>query len=217
MSVALGPTDRTLLNGWQRAFPLSPRPFAEIADIVGLGEQEVLARFASLKERDLISRIGAVVRPNTVGASTLAAMAVPPAQLENVVRRVNAEPTVNHNYEREHRLNLWFVVTALDRAAVQATIARLSHDSGLDVFDLPLERAYHIDLGFDLEMPGDRKRAGCIGQEPNPRLQPDADDCKLLSTLEDGLRLVPRPYAEAAQRIGWRESGVTVRLARGLL
>ena len=64
-----------------------------------------------------ISRIGAVLRPGCFGASTLVAMAVPAARLAEVAGLVNAFPGVNHNYQREHAYNLWFVLTAGDSGA----------------------------------------------------------------------------------------------------
>jgi len=139
-----------LLNDYQRNFPLEPRPFARIADELGLREDDVLAMLADLQAGGTVSRIGAVVRPNTVGASTLAAMAVPAERLEEVAALVSARPEVNHNYEREHALNLWFVVAAADKAAVKATLDAIAAETGLPVVDLPLQTAYHIDLGFDL-------------------------------------------------------------------
>jgi len=72
----LDATGFRLLNAWQRDFPLVPQPFAEIAADCGLDEDDVLARFAQLRSRGLIDRIAPVFRPNTVGASTLAAMRV---------------------------------------------------------------------------------------------------------------------------------------------
>jgi DNA-binding Lrp family transcriptional regulator len=100
-----------LVNAWQRDFPLAPRPFAEIAARCGSDEASVLRCFENLKANGTIDRIGPVFRPNTVGASCLAAMAVPPEQLEQVAALVSGYRGVNHNYEREHRYNLWFVVT----------------------------------------------------------------------------------------------------------
>ena len=142
--------ERRLLNDYQRDFPLEPRPYARIADELGLREDDVLTMLTDLQGNGTLSRIGAVVRPNTVGASTLAAMAVPAARLEAVAALVSAQPEVNHNYEREHTLNLWFVVAAADKAAVQAVLQAIENETGLPVIDLPLQTAYHIDLGFDL-------------------------------------------------------------------
>jgi DNA-binding Lrp family transcriptional regulator len=85
---------------------------------LGIDEETVLAASPQrLRETGVVSRVGAVFAPRRVGASTLAALAVPPDRLEEIAARVSARPEVNHNYEREHRYNLWFVVTALRRGA----------------------------------------------------------------------------------------------------
>lgn len=147
----LDATDRRLLDGFQRDLPLEARPFAAMAATLGLTEAEVIARLAALQEAGAVSRVGAVVRPNTAGRSTLAAMAVPEDRLEEVGMLVAALPEVNHCYEREHRLNLWFVVTAADTAGVAAALRRVEAAAGLPVLDLPLEAEYRIDLGFPLQ------------------------------------------------------------------
>lgn len=147
----LDETDRRLLDGFQRDLPLEPRPFAAMARELGLEEAEVIARLAALQAAGAVSRVGAVVRPNTAGRSTLAAMAVPEELLEQVGALVATLPEVNHCYEREHRLNLWFVVTAADGEGVAAALARVEAATGLAVLDLPLEAEYRIDLGFPLQ------------------------------------------------------------------
>lgn len=142
--------DQRLLNDFQHGFPLSPAPYADIARELGVSETEVLARLDALMRSGTISRVGAVLRPNTVGASTLAAMAVPPERLEAVAQLVNGYAEVNHNYEREHRLNLWFVATAADAAHLQTVLDDIAARSGIEVLPFPLLEDYHIDLGFDL-------------------------------------------------------------------
>ena len=143
--------ERRLLNDWQQHFPLSSTPYADIARELGMNEEEVLQTLTRLQAQGSISRIGAVLRPNTVGVSTLAAMAVPNAELETVAALVSAYPEVNHNYEREHTLKLWFVVTAPDSARLQQVLNEISTRSGYAVLPFPLLEDYHIDLGFDLK------------------------------------------------------------------
>ncbi len=142
--------DRRLLNDFQQGFPLSPAPYADIARELGVSEAEVLARLEALIQAGAVSRVGAVLRPNTVGVSTLAAMGVPPADLERVALLVNGYREVNHNYEREHALNLWFVVTAPDSQRLQQVLDDIAARSGYEVLSFPLLEDYHIDLGFDL-------------------------------------------------------------------
>jgi DNA-binding Lrp family transcriptional regulator len=144
--------DRRLLNDFQHEFPLTPAPYADIARELGATEDEVIARLRALQQAGAISRVGAVVRPNTVGRSTLAAMAVPPEALESVAALVSGYTEVNHNYEREHRLNLWFVATAPDAAHLQAVLDDIAARSGYAVLSFPLLEDYHIDLGFDLRI-----------------------------------------------------------------
>lgn len=147
----LDETDRRLLDDFQHDFPLTPRPYADLAERLGTSEADVIERLARLQQAGAVSRVGAVIRPHAVGASTLAAMAVPPEWLERVAELVSGYPEVNHNYQRDHRLNLWFVVTATARDEVQAVMADIERRTGLAVLDLPMLEDFHIDLGFGLQ------------------------------------------------------------------
>lgn len=206
-----------LLNDWQRGFPLAPRPYAEIARQLGVEESAVLVRLADLKARGHISRIGAVFRPHVLGYSTLAALACPPERLEGVARLVDAYPEVNHNYEREHRYNLWFVVTAPSRERVAETLAAIQRDTGLRPIDLPMRADYHIDLGFDMRRATPRPHQDSAGPTPDAqrlRALLDGVDYALAGALEAGLDLTTRPYANLAARCGLAEPECRRRLGR---
>ena len=142
--------DRRLLDEHQRGFPICKAPFAKIADRLDCEAREVIRRLVVLKRRGAVSRVGPVFAPGRVGASTLAAMAVPPARVESVAECVNRCSAVNHNYEREHALNLWFVLTTPGADELDETLADIRRRTGFEALDLRLERAYHIDLGFPL-------------------------------------------------------------------
>ena len=139
-----------LLNEFQRDFPLEPRPFRRIAEKLGMTEDEVIDVLRHLSEAGAISRVGAVVRPNSVGASTLAAMRVPEDRLDEVADHVSARPEVNHNYQRDHAINLWFVVATDSREKVTRVLEEIEVAADITVLDLPLVTPFHIDLGFDL-------------------------------------------------------------------
>ena len=143
--------DRRLLDDFQSGIPLAPRPFAVMAEQLGVAEAEVIARLQRLTEAGAVSRVGPVFRPRQVGASTLAAMAVPPERLAEVATLVNGFPEVNHNYEREHDFNLWFVLTAPDQTRLERVLVEIGRRAGLPVLDLPMLAEYHIDLGFPLQ------------------------------------------------------------------
>jgi len=143
--------EKRLLNDFQDGLPLTPRPYKAMAEQLGTTEAEVIRGLQGLLEAGLISRVGPVFRPNRVGASTLAAMAVPEARLAQVAELVSSYPEVNHNYEREHELNLWFVATAPDRDHLDQTLHEISRRSGLEILDLPMVEDYYINLGFPLQ------------------------------------------------------------------
>lgn len=139
---------RALIERFQQRMPLESRPFAAMGREVGATEAEVLQALHDLDADGTLSRVGAVVPPGVLGASTLAAMAVPPERLADVAALVGSYVEVNHNYERAHDLNLWFVVTATDKSRLDEVLSDIERRTGIEVLDLPLERSYRIDLGF---------------------------------------------------------------------
>lgn len=147
----LGTLERHLLNDFQHGLPLVPRPFAALAEKLGTTEDEVIETLKILQAQGYVSRVGAVFRANTIGASTLAAMAVPEDKLESVAGLVSSYTEVNHNYQREHHFNLWFVVTAADEATLHAVLLDIEQQTGQGVLYLPMLEDFHIDLGFELQ------------------------------------------------------------------
>jgi DNA-binding Lrp family transcriptional regulator len=190
-------SDFRLLNDWQRDFPLQREPFAALARVLGIDEARVLAAYRRFAHDGAMSRIGGIFDPRAGGSALLCAMSVPAAQLERVARIVSAEPGVNHNYEREHERNLWFVITGRDAEAVADAVDRLETASGQRALRLPLQHEYRIDLAFDL-------RGLLAGRGPAARVSalPVADrDLALAALVEDGLPLVHRPYDAWAQAL----------------
>lgn len=209
-----------LLNDWQRGFPLTSRPYAALARRLGCGEREVIETLAALKARGHVSRIGAVFRPHVLGASTLAALACPPGRIEAVARQVNTYPEINHNYEREHDYNLWFVVVAPSRERVSAVLADIHRESGLQPLDLPMVADYHIDLGFELaagDRPAPRAHLDAAGDPVDvDRLRACLDpvDYTLAAALEGGLTFTLSPFAAVAAACGMAESTCLARIER---
>ena len=201
--------DRRLLDEFQRDLPLVPRPFAEIAGALGIDEAEALGRLKALSARGMIARVGATIRPNTAGASTLAAIAVPKDRIEKVAAIIGAEDGVNHSYLREDEVNLWFVATAPDPASLTVSLGRIEARVGLPVLDLRLVRPFNIDLGFLLGSVDRREIAAPIIAAPVA-----LEDCdrSILQALTTGLPLIRRPFAALAARLGLTEDAVLARI-----
>lgn len=141
---------RQLLDHYQRGLPVTENPYADMAEELGVSEQEVLNTLRHLREQNIITRVGPVFNHHKAGASTLVAMAVPPERLDEIAAYISQLDAVNHNYAREHEFNLWFVVTAADQSQLDSVLITIEEACGMPLLNLPMEQAYHIDLGFKL-------------------------------------------------------------------
>jgi DNA-binding Lrp family transcriptional regulator len=143
---------KQLLNHYQRDFPLSLTPYLDIANKLGYHENDIINALKELDEKDIVSRVGAVVAPNRIGVSTLAAIAAPPDKITAIADIISQYMEVNHNYEREHPYyTLWFVVTAGSLEQLQRVLDQIELQTGYRLMSLPLVEAFFIDLGFELD------------------------------------------------------------------
>ena len=201
-----------LLDRFQRGFPLLPRPFGEIARQLGRTEGWVLDTLGDLQASGAVSRVGAVFAPNVVGASTLAALCVPPGRLEDVAGRVSAHPAVTHNYARDHAWNLWFVATAVTANALDLALQEIATNADCGaVLDLRLEEEYHIDLGFRLR-PGAEGTRNIVVRPPAAALDLGRCQRALVAALSEGLPRVCSPFAALGARVGMSEEEILGQL-----
>jgi DNA-binding Lrp family transcriptional regulator len=197
--------DRHLLTLAQAAFPLVSRPFLDLGDRVGLGEEAVIARLAALKQARIVRRIGPVFEPGALGITTeLAAAEVHPDRIEAVGAKVAAWPQVTHCYERDHRLNLWFAGAAASPDWFGQAIKQIANWDGVkEAWRLPTVRRFKIGVVFDLaqEHPcaGSAERKVAAAHSA-PMATPNLDpaDWGLLRVLEADLPLCGAPFSALA-------------------
>ncbi len=147
MDKLLDSVDRTIINSLQGGFPICDEPFLLVAGRLGLSESELIARIERMLRDRTLSRFGPMFHAERMGgAFVLAAMAVPETDYERVAEQVNALPEVAHNYQREHPLNMWFVLATETPAGIDRAIARIERDTGLTVLAFPKEREYFVDM-----------------------------------------------------------------------
>jgi DNA-binding Lrp family transcriptional regulator len=219
--------DILLIEELHGGFPLSDRPFAEVGARLGMGETQVLQRLHRLLARGMLTRFGPLFHIERAGGLfVLAAMAVPEADFDAVAALLHGMPEVAHNYRREHRLNMWFVIAAETPAAAQEALGRIAFATALQVHAFPKEREYHVELRLPL------RSAACALDLPAPKPAPAApvprDDRPLneferclVAATQSGLPLVERPYEAVAATLGTDAAAVRQTLAdmlaRGLI
>ena len=142
---AIDATDRQILNLLQDGFPLTPFPFRDTAARLGIDEAALIARIRNLREEGIITRFGPFFDAEAMGgAFCLCAMAVPGVRFEEVVTLVNAHPEVAHNYERVHRLNMWFVLACDRPEDIDATADRIERETEIAVLRFPKLKEFFI-------------------------------------------------------------------------
>ncbi len=144
--------DRAIVNRLQDGIDVCERPFAPIAQALDIPETELTARMERLLADGTLSRFGPMYNAAEMGgAFTLAAMSVPAGEFDRITALVNAHPEVAHNYERDHALNMWFVVAAERPAGVAEVIGEIERETGIRVIDLPKLTEYFLDLRLPVQ------------------------------------------------------------------
>ena len=142
---SLDDIDRRIVNAMQEGFPLSPRPYAEAAKHLGLTEDELISRLKHLLDTRAITRFGPFLDAAAMGgAFCLCALAVPAERFETVMTQVSARPEVAHNYERTHRLNMWFVLATETPEGIDRAAREIEGETGLKVLLFPKKQEFFV-------------------------------------------------------------------------
>lgn len=145
-------TDRRLLNLMQSEFPLSPTPWRDMAVSLGISEDELLARLQRMKDERIIRRIGGVMNSRQIGYhACLCAACLPEERLEEAAAIINPHPGVTHNYQREHKYNLWFTLTVRSAEELHRQLTQWEDELGIKILRLPALKLYKIKVAFMMD------------------------------------------------------------------
>jgi len=210
--IQLDETDKQLLNIVQGEFPGVVRPFEDLAQRLGLSEDEVIARLGRMKADTVIRQISAIFDTRALGyKSTLVAMSVAPERLEAAAKVVNSHPGVSHNYKRNHAFNLWFTVATPPDTDIEATVDRLHELAGAtSTRILPTLRLFKIGVELDMTGEADPTRRSTPQYSSDKRALATGytltdTDIRVVRALQDDLELTPRPFLKPAQSAGMTE------------
>ena len=217
-AVPLDELDKRLLNLMQGKFPLEPRPYARVAELADVSEDEVLRRVRRLVDDRIIRQVTPIFDTRVLGySSMLVAAKVDAENPHRAAKVVNAHPGVSHNYLRNHDFNLWFTIATEpgSKLGVEGTLEVLQREMGAEsIRQLPTLKLFKINM--NLEMAGGTKDLAAAGVAEEP-LEPEAielsdADIALIRTLQGDMPVVAEPYAPAAE-----ELGITVETLLGQL
>jgi len=151
MQASLDENEMRILSAIQEDFPLSKRPFLDIADRLEIEEDEVIRTINHLRESGFIRKLGAVINPKKIGyVSLLAAASVPEDRIDSVAKIINEYPGVTHNYLREGKPNLWFTLTEADPETLDMNLRNIEEEIGIPLLRMPMTKKYKIGVKLDI-------------------------------------------------------------------
>lgn len=143
----LDDVDKRVINILQKGFPVCSKPYARAAAKIGISEDDLILRISRLLEEKYLTRFGPMYDAVEFGGGlTLAAMKVPDDKFESVTAYLNSVKQVAHNYEREHDLNMWFVLATERKEDIERVIKEIERGTGLRVYNMPKIRSFFVDL-----------------------------------------------------------------------
>ncbi len=213
----LNELQRDFINLFQGGFPLTEKPFSDIGTLLGTDETTVIVLIQQLLDDRIITRFGPFYNADRLGgAFTLAAMQIPRARFREVAEQVNGMQAVAHNYQREHNLNMWFVIATDKPMGITDCIAEIEQATGIQVFDFPKLREFYLGLKLYLDDAGHVDTVPLHLPKPQQPHPLDALDKKIIGTTQAGLPLKAHPYTDVARQIG-SDTGEVIRRMQSML
>jgi siroheme decarboxylase len=218
-AIPLDEFDKRLLNEMQGAFPIVPRPYAEVARALEVGEDVVLRRVQELIDHRIIRQVTPIFDTRALGyESMLVAAKVDPELPWRPAKIVNAHPGVSHNYLRNHDFNMWFTLATHpgSRLGLEGTLEVLQGLTGAEsVRMLPTLKLFKIRM--DLDMAGGTEAlAAPTAQAVAPaetEAQPyDERDVAVIRATQGDLPVTSEPYAAAAAEVGMTQEALVEHL-----
>jgi siroheme decarboxylase len=207
-AIPLDELDKRLLNLMQGSFPLSPRPYAEVAQLAEIDEDEALRRVDRLVKERIIRQVTPIFDTRVLGyKSMLVAAKVDADNPHRAAGLINAHPGVSHNYLRNHEFNLWFTIAVEpdSKLGLDGTLKVLKEETGAEsIRQLPTLRLFKIRMDLEMEQGTDAlaKSAEAVDYR-EPEAIPLSDlDIAVIRTLQGDMPVVPEPYQPAADELG---------------
>ncbi len=210
--------ERDFINEFQGGFPVNERPFQLVAKTLKSTEDEIIKTVNQLRQQRYLSRFGPLYDAAQLGGGlTLAALSVPEDRYEIITEMVNAYPEVAHNYRREHKLNMWFVLATEKPQEVNSIIQSIEYVTRLKVYNFPKQHEFYIGLWLRLSADG-RNTTVPVPHQASSEKSADAEidtiDRKIISVTQTGLPVIPAPYEKIASNIGTTQNVVLARMQR---
>ena len=186
----------------QKDFPITQRPFKEIAKELNSSEDEVLNLYKKLKEEKIIRQTSAIFDTKSLGyKSSLVAFKVKDTQKAS--KFINTHPGVSHNYERDNIFNLWFTIATEPKSSLglEKTIELMAQKvDAIDYIILPTKKMFKIKVQLDLTGKRDSKER--LSKHKKIDIDLDDADIELIKFLQQDIEPNYEPFDKLIKALG---------------
>ena len=143
--------DKKIINHLQGGFPIDEDPWQILSERLHISPEILIERIQLMQDEGFISRFGPLYHAEKMGGGlTLAAMKVESEHFDETTEVVNNFSEVAHNYERDHELNMWFVVATETEQQVEQVINNIQQQTGNRVYNMPKLKEYFLGLKLEV-------------------------------------------------------------------
>ena len=219
--------DNELLYKMQTNFPLTPKPFEDLAKEFNVSEDTILKRVKKLKEDKILRQTSAIFDTKRLGyKSSLVAFKVKEENINKAVEAINAHPGVSHNYLRDHDFNIWFTLAVApdSKLSLEDTVEILKKQSDADdSIILPTIKMFKISVKMDTTGKAAKKER--VKKHNHKSIELTPLDIEVIKELQKDIEIVSEPFLNITKKLNisydelfnlakkYQEAGVMRRFA----
>ena len=187
----------------QKNFPLVIKPFEQIAKELNTTEDEVIKILQEEKANNIIRQTSAIFDTKKLGyTSSLVAFEIHQDKIDDAVIILNSHPGISHNYERNHKYNIWFTIAISpeSKSNLEDTVELLSKlTKASDYILLPTLKLFKISVKLDTTNKQDKKEKVEKKKFKNIELTPY--HYNIIKEAQNDIAIVSEPFKEIIEKL----------------
>ena len=192
-----------LLYQMQHSFPMAKKPFATMANDLGMNEDELLRNIKELKNSKIIRQTSAIFDTKRLGyKSSLVAFKVDADEVDKAAEAINLHPGVSHNYLRNHDYNIWFTIAVPpdSKLGLEQTVEILQKQAKASgAIILPTLKMFKISVKMDTT--GKKATKEKVDKLKYIELELTPKYIEVIKELQKDIEITSEPFAKSIAKL----------------
>jgi len=187
----------------QKNFPLVIKPFEQIAKELNTTEDEVIKILQEEKSNKIIRQTSAIFDTKRLGyKSSLVAFEINADKIDDAIVILNSHPGISHNYERNHKYNIWFTIaiSPQSKSDLEATVELLSKlTKASDYILLPTLKLFKISVKLDTTNKQDKKEK--VEKKKFKDIELTNHHFNIIKEAQNDIEIVSEPFKHIIEKL----------------